>query len=285
MIVYIDMWRNHLLGLLFYVPLRNKKITIMTSCQSLRSSSRPVVVLGAGILGRRISCIFAAAGYNVHIRDPSATALEDAVTYVDAHKATYVQYVSSADETLTIRDVYRGHERGNGHCAVFTDLEDAVRDAWLVIEAIPEKLDLKTDTFGHLDRLTPADCIFGTNSSSYKSSLMLDKVSRQRTTQMLNIHFSMPPRIRTVELMTDGNTAPEVMSLVKAVLEDCAMLPVVVSVESTGYGPLSSRIFYSLTFLSRGFTDGQLHYKSNMGRCKARDSAHPVRGCQQAGRD
>ncbi|OAA53636.1 3-hydroxyacyl-CoA dehyrogenase [Niveomyces insectorum RCEF 264] len=197
--------------------------------QSLQSTARPVVLLGAGVLGRRIACIFAAAGYKVHLRDPSADALEDAATYINAHRTEYAQYVRTKDGKTT--ELARGH----GCCAVFTDVAVAVRDAWLVIEAVPEQLDLKTETFGQLDGLAPADCIFGTNSSSYKSSLMLDKLSRPRKTQMLNIHFSMPPTIRTVELMTDGYTAPEVMSLVKAFLEDCAMLPVVVSVESTGF--------------------------------------------------
>lgn len=201
----------------------------MTVCQLRKSTLRPVVLLGAGVLGRRIACIFVAAGYNVHISDLSKKVLEDAVQYIETHKREYAQYYGSSSDSPGDTSA------GGGRCAVFTCLEDAVRDAWLVIEAIPEKLDMKVEAFGRLDRLTPADCIFGTNSSSYKSSLMLGELSQQRKKQTLNIHFSMLPKIRTVELMTDGYTAPEVMSLAKTVLEDCAMLPVVISVESTGY--------------------------------------------------
>jgi 3-hydroxyacyl-CoA dehydrogenase len=209
-------------------------------------TSRPIVLLGAGVLGRRIACIFVAAGCNVRISDPSAHALEEAVKYIEAHKHEYAHHGTNGDSSsdssssskakANSTETLSGGGRRGGCCAVFASLEDAVRNAWLVIEAIPEQLDMKIETFGQLDRLTPTDCIFGTNSSSYKSSLMLSKLtSQQRKQQMLNIHFSMPPKIRTVELMTDGCTAPEVMSLVKTFLEDCAMLPVVVSVESTGY--------------------------------------------------
>lgn len=204
----------------------------MTVPRLRKSTSRPVVLLGAGVLGRRIACIFVAAGYNVHVSDPSATALEDAVEYIEAHRAEYAQYCGSSRDSTANSSMT---SRGSGRCAVFTCLEQAVRDAWLVIEAIPEKLEMKIESFGQLDRLAPADCIFGTNSSSYKSSLMLGKLSPQRKEKMLNIHFSMLPKVRTVELMTDGCTAPEVMSLVKTVLEDCATLPVVIGVESTGY--------------------------------------------------
>ncbi|KAK4155077.1 hypothetical protein C8A00DRAFT_32068 [Chaetomidium leptoderma] len=161
---------------------------------------RPVVVLGAGVLGRRIACCFLAGGYNVHSYDTFSESLQ-----------------------------------GAAHFKAYDDLEAAVKEAFLIIEAVPEKLQLKIDMFGELDKKCPADCVIGSNSSSFKSSLMLDKISPERRKLICNVHFTMPPEIRTVELMTDGETHPEVLSYLTEVLARCGMLPVTAKKESTGF--------------------------------------------------
>lgn len=182
--------------------------------------SRPLALLGAGVLGRRIACVFAAAGYNVNLRDPSADARQAAVQYVAQNLQAYSKLSKGA--------------RHFGHCSAFPDLSSTVRDAWLVIEAIPENLQMKIDTMGELDKLAPADCIFASNSSSYKSCLMLDKVNEHRRRLVCNMHFFMPPEIRVVELMTDGETLPAIFSFLTEVLEDVGMVPVTARQESTG---------------------------------------------------
>ena len=63
-----------------------------------------------------------------------------------------------------------------GGVSAEADIADAVRDAWLVVEAIPERLELKKQLFGQLDELAPADAILASNSSSYASRLFLEKV-------------------------------------------------------------------------------------------------------------
>ena len=64
-----------------------------------------------------------------------------------------------------------------GNVQVYEDLEQAVKNAWLVIEAVPEKLELKISTFATLEQVAPQDCVMATNSSSYKSSEMISKIS------------------------------------------------------------------------------------------------------------
>jgi 3-hydroxyacyl-CoA dehydrogenase len=100
---------------------------------------------------------------------------------------------------------------------------------------VPEILQLKIDTLADLDKYAPADCYIGSNSSSIKSNLMLVKVSDKRKRKIFNIHFTMPPAIRTVELMTCGNTDPEIFPYLETVLGECGMLPVTARRESTGY--------------------------------------------------
>ncbi|KAK4163382.1 hypothetical protein QBC43DRAFT_213092 [Cladorrhinum sp. PSN259] len=189
--------------------------------------SRPVAVLGAGVLGRRIACSFVSGGYNVHIRDPSAEARQAALQYIDENKSEYAKHLPNDGAAATVQP---------GSYTASEDIETAVRDAWLVVEAVPEKLELKIDTYGELDRLSPPDCILGSNSSSFKSSLMLDKVANpQRRRLICNIHFTMPPKIRTVELMTDGETEPGVFPFLSGVLRSCGMLPATARKESTGF--------------------------------------------------
>jgi 3-hydroxyacyl-CoA dehydrogenase len=184
--------------------------------------SRPVAVLGGGVLGRRIACSFVAAGYNVTLRDPAAPAREDAVSFVEGHKQEFAAFTSPAAPGQF------------GTCTAHEDIGSAVRDAWLVVEAVPEKLELKVDTFGILDRAAPRDCILGSNSSSYRSSLMLDNVSAERRKLVCNIHYTMPMDIRTVELMTDGETEEAIFPFLTSVLERCGMLPATAKKESTG---------------------------------------------------
>ncbi|KAJ5649231.1 Dehydrogenase multihelical [Penicillium longicatenatum] len=199
-------------------------------------TDRPVTILGAGVLGRRIGCIFVAAGYNVHIRDPSTEALNAAMEYIDAHKEEYSLLPRVNNEKKEARHAGQvGNKSSFGTCKTFADIGPAVSNAWLVIEAVPEKLDLKIETLAEVDAKSPADCIIGSNSSSFKSSLMVAKVSPSRQHRVLNIHFTMPPDILTVELMTCGQTDWEVLTYLKDVLGECGTLPVIARRESTGF--------------------------------------------------
>lgn len=174
-------------------------------------------------MGRRIACSYVAAGYNVHLRDPSLEARKAAIEFIDTNKEAYTAWTKPE-----VPGKFGSYE-------AYEEIEPAVQDAWLVIEAVPERLDLKIDTFGILDRSAPKDCILGSNSSSYRSSLMLEKVSPERRKLICNIHYTMPMDVRTVELMTDGETEPEIFPFLTKVLERCGMQPATARKESTGY--------------------------------------------------
>jgi 3-hydroxybutyryl-CoA dehydrogenase len=93
-----------------------------------------------------------------------------------------------------------------GRVSAEADLAEAVHNAWLVIEAIPERLELKRDLFGHLDELAATDAILASNSSSYASRMLLDKVNHPE--RVLNIHFYMPPKEAAVDVMSCDKTDP-----------------------------------------------------------------------------
>ncbi len=95
---------------------------------------RPVVIDGAGTLGRRIASVYAAGGSDVRIFDLSAEQLEAARDYVEEH-------IAETQQTLGLLPTRRGRVE------VSDDLQEAVAGAWMVVEAVPERIDLKTEVF------------------------------------------------------------------------------------------------------------------------------------------
>ena len=178
--------------------------------------SRPVAVIGAGTLGRRIALMFAGHGARVRIHDLAASQRQAAVDFV----------VQNLPSVVT-------EDAVPGPVSAEADIADAVRDAWLVIEAIPERLDLKVRVFGQLDALAPADAILASNSSSYASRLFLDKVKRPE--RVLNIHFYMPPKQNAVDVMSCGQTDRGVIDFVMATLPRFGFEPFEALKESTGF--------------------------------------------------
>ncbi|KAF4544364.1 3-hydroxyacyl-dehydrogenase [Lasiodiplodia theobromae] len=184
-------------------------------------ASRPVAVLGGGVLGRRIACCWASAGYTVHIRDPSATQRSEAVDFVSSNVSTYARDFTGCTNV--------------GSAVAFENLGDAVADAWLVFEAVPEKLSIKIDTFAELEALAPADALLCSNSSSYKSSEMLEKVGDATKRRILNTHYFMPTVNMVVELMTDGYTEPAIFPFLVERHREAGLKPYVARKESTGF--------------------------------------------------
>ncbi|KAH0363591.1 3-hydroxyacyl-CoA dehydrogenase, partial [Aureobasidium melanogenum] len=129
--------------------------------------SRNVVVLGGGVLGRRIATCWCSAGYNVIIRDTNQAQCDAALQYIGENVTDFATKATTG--------------RSPGKASVTLDLEVAIQDAWIVFECVPEILDLKIDVFAELERLAPKDCILASNSSSYKSSAMLAKIVDQDT--------------------------------------------------------------------------------------------------------
>ena len=181
-------------------------------------ASLPVAVIGAGTLGRRIGLMFAAHGADVEIYDLAEVQRHAAVDYVSQNLPALANQLS---------DVVPGK------ISAQADLADAVRNAWLVIEAIPERLELKKQIFGQLDELSAADAILASNSSSYASRLFLDKVHRPE--RVLNIHFYMPPKQNAVDVMSCGKTDRDVIDFVLATLPRFGLYPFEARRESTGF--------------------------------------------------
>lgn len=149
-------------------------------------TSRPVAVIGAGTLGRRIAMMFATRGGTVRIFDPDAGQRRAAADFAAHHLAD------------TIGDFGLGPA---GRVEASDDQTRAVQDTWLVVEAVPERLDLKKKVFAQLDAEAPPDAILASNSSSYASRSFIDDVKRPE--RVLNTHIYMPPTTTGLDVVLD----------------------------------------------------------------------------------
>jgi 3-hydroxybutyryl-CoA dehydrogenase len=181
---------------------------------------RPVVIDGAGTLGRKIAAVYAAGGSDVHIFDLSAQQREAARDYVEVHVA----------ETQRMLGL---HPARRGRVEISDDLQETVAGGWMVIEAVPERVDIKSEVFGDLDRLAEPDAILCSNSSSIPTSQMIGKVEHPE--RVLNTHYQQPPELNAVELMSCGKTEEGVIEALMEKFPQYGLVPFWVRRESDGF--------------------------------------------------
>lgn len=186
-----------------------------------------VTVLGTGVLGSQIAFQTAFSGMDVVAYDISDEALAAARQRFDGLATRYVT------------DGVTGADGGNAQAALgrvrfSTDLADAVKDADLVIEAIPEILELKRSTYSELGRVAPERTIFATNSSTLLPSDMKDATGRPA--RFLAIHFANQIwKFNTAEVMGTLDTDPAVFDEVVRFATAIGMVPVPIHKEKAGY--------------------------------------------------
>jgi 3-hydroxybutyryl-CoA dehydrogenase len=179
--------------------------------------NRSLAVIGAGTLGRRIALMQASGGSEVRLMDTSRQVLEEAKAYLASEFSGLLSPTNGKSGKL-----------------VFTeDLPSTLEDAWLVTEAVPEKLELKRRIFADLDRLAPADAILASNSSSYPTSQMIEYVARKE--RVVNTHYYWPPQVNVVEIMSCGQTDPAVIQFLLQRFPIYGLLPFHVQRESVGF--------------------------------------------------
>jgi 3-hydroxybutyryl-CoA dehydrogenase len=180
--------------------------------------NRPVAVIGAGTLGRRIALMFATRGGTVRIYARRAE-----------QRTQATEFVTQALPKLV-------SDRGFGEVGAVTateSLEEALDGTWLAVESVPEKLEIKIPLWGEIDQAAPPGTIFGTNSSSFPSRLMAENVRDK--TRLCNMHFYMPPEVSALDLMSDGQTDRGLLDTLLRVLPEFGLHPFEARKESTGF--------------------------------------------------
>lgn len=185
-----------------------------------------VSVIGAGTMGHGIAMVFAMHGCKVSIYESFDTVRETVLDKIRDEMQFMVDedYIPATkiDETLA-------------NITVFADLEPAVKDADYVIEAIPERMDLKQDLFANLDRLCPAHTVFATNTSSLKLSEMIKNLPEVRQKLCMVSHWYNPAYLLPIaELSKFGNMDEDVFNDVYDLYIRCEKQPVRVLKDITG---------------------------------------------------
>jgi 3-hydroxybutyryl-CoA dehydrogenase len=170
-------------------------------------SIRTVSVLGAGLMGRGIAYVAALGGYETRLQDTSKAALDKGLAEIDAllEKGIATGKVGDADAVAS-----RKRLRG------VTTIEDAAEGADLVIEAVPERIDVKVEIFAQLDRLAPKHAILGSNTSSLSITEMAAATGRAK--QVVGLHFFNPVhRMKLLEIVRALETSDATIAACEAV--------------------------------------------------------------------
>jgi len=172
---------------------------------------KTVAIIGAGFLGKQIASQTAFYDYTIRLYDVNIEPLEKLVKKIARKKKK---------------------KGALGEVSYHNNLKEAVADADLIIEAVPEILELKKKIFSQIDEASPPHAIIATNSSSIPVSRIEDAV--QRKDKLLNMHF-YHQAIPMVDLMKGTKTSDETFEIGKKWIESIEFTPIVVKKESFGF--------------------------------------------------
>jgi 3-hydroxybutyryl-CoA dehydrogenase len=188
-----------------------------------------IAVIGSGLMGRGIAHVAALGGYRTSVVDISDEILQKALGVVraDMEKAVSIGKLTAEQKDKALSMI-----------SLDTSIENAAKDADLVIEAVPEEMKIKIDTFSRLERSAPKHAIFATNTSSMSVTEMA--AVTQRAPRFCGMHFFNPVhKMKLLEIVVGLETAPETVQVAEQVGRQMGKDTVVIK-ESPGF--ITSRI-------------------------------------------
>ncbi|WP_415382329.1 3-hydroxyacyl-CoA dehydrogenase NAD-binding domain-containing protein [Halosimplex sp. TS25] len=184
-----------------------------------------VAVLGAGNMGHGIAEVAALAGYDVTMRDIKQEFVDDGYENIEWSLGKLAENGQISEEEA---------DAALDRVEPFVDFEPAVENADVVIEAVPERMDIKKDVYDELESYAPDEAIFATNTSSL-SITDLSEVT-ERPEQFCGMHFFNPPvRMALVEVITGAHTSDETLDAIEELAEAFDKSPVRVRKDSPGF--------------------------------------------------
>ena len=168
-----------------------------------------VAVIGAGTMGRGIAHAASLGGFRVTLQDVGSGVLESALEEIQKEMRKAVER-----DRLDEGEMHEGLER----IAITESLEEAVEEADLVIEAVPEEMELKLEIFGRLDELCPERAVLATNTSTMSPTEIAAATSRPE--RCIAMHFFNPAhKMKLVELVRGLETADETVETARDAAE------------------------------------------------------------------
>jgi len=184
-----------------------------------------IAVLGAGNMGHGIAEVAAIAGFSVTMRDIEAEFVQDGYDAIEWSLGKLAEH-----DRLTEEEADAALER----VTPLVDLSEAVGDAGLVIEAVPERMEIKRDVYEDVEEYAPDRAIFASNTSSLSITELSE--ATERPGQFCGMHFFNPPvRMDLVEVISGEYTAGETLDTVEALAAELGKTPVRVRTDSPGF--------------------------------------------------
>ena len=193
-----------------------------------------ITVLGSGIMGHGIAQISAMAGYNVVLRDIEQKFLDKAM-----------DKINWSLEKLVSKEKISKDERDKITTRIkpMVDLSNAVHDSDLVIEAVPEIMDLKKQVYQELDKVADGRIIFASNTSTLPITEIANTISRPE--KFIGIHFFNPPQLmKLVEVIPGQKTTDDIIKTTINFVESVKKVPVICRRDVPGF--IINRLFIPL---------------------------------------
>ncbi|WP_221568211.1 3-hydroxyacyl-CoA dehydrogenase [Alkalihalobacillus sp. TS-13] len=166
-----------------------------------------ITVIGSGVMGRGIAYVAAVGGYKTTLVDISEKALESAKTEINTIFAKGVQRNKLSEEAA-----HEGMER----MSYSSDLEGTVANSDMVIEAVPENIDIKRNVFKTIDQHAPEHCYFATNTSTMSPTEIASYTNRPG--KVIAMHFFNPVhKMPLIEIIKGLDTAEDTVKVANEV--------------------------------------------------------------------
>jgi 3-hydroxybutyryl-CoA dehydrogenase len=190
---------------------------------------KTIAVIGAGTMGRGIAYAAALGGFQTVLEDVSLSILDSAMAWI---RDAFEEGVKRGKVNAAARDA------ALGRISTSHVVDEAIRDAELIIEAVPEELEMKLELFTIFDKFAKPNAIFASNTSSLSISDFSDIVLHRD--RCIGLHFFNPvPKMRLVEIVRTAYTSDETLATCCAVAQRMQKEFVVVQ-EAPGF--ITSRI-------------------------------------------
>ncbi len=195
-------------------------------------------VIGAGVMGGGIAQVCALAGDDVVCYDIAPAALEEARMHVTTGRFGLDSAVARAKVTRAEADAALAR-------ISFSESFDAAATTDLVIEAVPERLDLKVRVFRDLDRVAPPETILASNTSGLPIAALA--ASTDRPDRVIGWHWASPaPVMKLAEIVVTPATSEETIATVTDAATRCGKHPIVVKDNPMEWGFVANRVYFAM---------------------------------------
>lgn len=183
-----------------------------------------LVVIGAGTMGRGIAQVAASAGHATRLVDVSRTLVDAAIESVRESLARRVEAGKLDAEAM---------EAALGHLEASDDLASAAADAGVVIEAVPEELELKVRVLSRARDAAPAHALLASNTSSLSITALGRRLDAGERTVGMHF-FNPPPAMPLVEIVRGLHTSTSSVERARSLADDLGKTAIVVN-DSPGF--------------------------------------------------